>query len=107
MVLLRKNLWIADANGDNHRQWTHPDPEKGEVFRFHPRWSPDGKQMLYTELDIIVNKEGIRTAGANRYVIQNMDDGNTRTLKIPENWSPNSVEWMDEQRSCPIKCVCI
>lgn len=97
--VIEKNLWIADANGENHRQFTHPDPEKGEVFRFHPRWSPDGKQMLYTELDIIVNKEGIRTAGANRYVIQNIDDGNTRTLKIPENWSPNSVEWMNEQRS--------
>ncbi len=41
----------------------------------------------------------IRSTGTYRYIIQNIDDGATRTLKIPENWFPSSVEWMDGQRS--------
>ncbi len=53
--IIEINLWFVDANGDNMRQWTHPDPEKGTIHRFHPRWSPDGKQILYTEMDIVVN----------------------------------------------------
>ena len=105
--VIEKNLWIVEANGDNPRQWTHPDPEKGEMHRFQPRWSPDGKQMLYTEMDIgvkrIEGKDGgfflqMQAFGTFRCIIHTIDDDTTRTLKIPENWWPNYVEWMDEQR---------
>ena len=85
-----KNLWLVDANGDNQRAWTQPDPEKGALNRLHPRWSPDGKQMLYTESDW--------NAGISRYIIRNMDDDNTQILEIPDNWAPFSVDWMDENR---------
>ncbi len=106
--IIEKNLWFVDANGDNMRQWTHPDPERGGRHRFYPRWSPDGKQMLYIEMDIIVNilwdDDGgkgiqIRSTGTFRIIIHNIDDDTTRTLKTPENWFPISVEWMDGQRS--------
>ncbi len=40
----------------------------------------------------------IQALGTFRCIIHTIDDDTTRTLKIPENWSPNSVEWMDEQR---------
>lgn len=104
--VIEKNLWIVDANGDNLRQWTHPDPEKGEIHRFQPRWSPDGKQMLYTEMDIGVKRfdrnDGgfilhIKALGTYRCIIHTIADDTTRTLKIPDNWI-TSVEWMDEQR---------
>ncbi len=64
--------------------------------------------MLYTEADIIVNIReldnggrgiSIRTAGTFRYIIQNIDDGATQILNIPNNWYPVSVDWMDGQRS--------
>lgn len=106
--IIEKNLWFVDANGENLRQWTHPDAEKGAIHRFSPRWSPDGKQMLYYEMDISVNilwhDDGgkgiqIESTGTFRIIIHNIDDDSTRTLKIPENWSPYSVEWMDGQRS--------
>ena len=106
--IIEKNLWFVDANGDNMRQWTHPDPEKGAIHRFHPRWSPDGKQILYTEMDIDVEKHErkdggfglqIRALGTFRCIIHNIDDDTTRTLKIPEKWALNTVEWMDGQRS--------
>ena len=76
---------------DNQRAWTQPDPEKGALNRLHPRWSPDGKQMLYTESDWSV--------GISRYIIRNIDDDSTQILEIPDNWAPFSVDWMDENRS--------
>ena len=89
--VIEKNLWIVDANGDNLQQFTHPDPEKGKIHRFFPRWSPGGKQMLYSEMDI--------GDGTFRIIIHNMDDDTTRTLKMPENWNPSSLAWMDGQQS--------
>ncbi|MDE0317890.1 MAG: hypothetical protein OXM61_23670 [Candidatus Poribacteria bacterium] len=106
--VVEKNLWIVDVNGDNQRAWTQPDPERGSMHRFNPRWSPDGQQMLYTEMDITVEKKfgkegnvgiSIRAAGTFRCIIQNIDDGATKTLKIPEHWYPTSVDWMDGQKS--------
>ena len=106
--VIEKNLWIVDVNGENPITWTQPDPEKGTMHRLYPRWAPDGKKMLYTESDIIVNIReldnggrgiSIRSAGTSRYIIQNIDDGATQILNIPDNWYPVSVDWMDGQRS--------
>lgn len=106
--VIEKNLWIVDANGDNPQQFTHPDPANGEIHRFLPRWSPDGKQMLYSEMDInverIEGKDGgfglhIRSDGTFRIIIHNIEDDTTHTLKIPDNWYPSSLAWMDGQQT--------
>ncbi len=106
--IIEKNIWFVDANGENMRQWTHPDPDKGEIHRFFPRWSPDGKQILYSEMDIDVERIdrddggfGLRIQADEtfRIIIQNIDDDSTRTLKIPENWYPSSLAWMDGQQA--------
>ena len=106
--IIEKNLWFVHANGENMRQWTHPDPEKGEVHRFLPRWSPDGKQILYSEMDIdveIIEKADggrgiiIRGLGTFRIIIHNIDDDTTRTLKTPENWYLSSLAWMHGQQA--------
>ena len=36
------NLWIVDADGSNHRPLTTGKQNDGS-----PRWSPDGKQLLF------------------------------------------------------------
>ena len=106
--IIERNLWMVDVHGFNPCAWTHPDPDKGTMHRSHPRWSPDGRHMLYTEMDIVVNRidgaDGgfgiqIRAVGTFRYVIQNIRDGTTQRLNIPENWYPSSVAWMDADRS--------
>ncbi len=52
------NVWIMGDNGRNARDLLPPPPEDGLIIsRWNPRWSPDGKQILYTEdrdkLDLI------------------------------------------------------
>jgi len=39
-------IWVSKLDGSNRRQLTFP-PAHG----FLPRWSPDGKQIVYTDLD--------------------------------------------------------
>lgn len=106
--IIEKNLWLVDIHGYNPVAWTHPDPDKGAMHRLYPRWSSDGRHMLYTEMDIIVEKldrkDGgfgliLDSVGTYRYVIQNIRNGETQTLKIPENLSPSSLSWMDENQS--------
>ncbi|MYG00471.1 hypothetical protein F4212_15250 [Candidatus Poribacteria bacterium] len=104
-----QHLWMIDANGDNNRAWVKPDPERGIIDHYYPRWSPDGKQMLYIEMDMIpilkkdeqqrVVASGKRAAGTYRIVIHNINDDTIQTLKIPETWSMSSLAWMDDQRS--------
>ena len=106
--VIEKNLWFIDVDGGEPAVWTKPDPEKGPRHRLNPRWSPDGKKMLYTETDIIVKilekKDGgqvigWRIAGTFRYVIHDIDDDATQLLNIPDNLGPISVDWMDGQSS--------
>jgi len=46
----RGNTWLMEADGDNPHPLLPPPPE-GELIisRWKPRWSPDGKKLLYTE----------------------------------------------------------
>lgn len=105
--VIEKNLWLVDADGENSITWTEPDPEKGTMNRLHPKWSPDGKKLLYTESDTIVKikelEDGRRSistqyAGSFRYIIQNIDDRAIQILNIPDNFAPISVDWMDGQK---------
>ena len=102
-----KHLWIMDANGDNPQPWTKPNPERNVRYHSYPRWSPDGQQILYCELelmpvqikindDLVINRMGI---GQFNYLIQDVDDGGKQRLDIPENWYCTSLAWMDEGRS--------
>jgi len=95
--IIEKNLWLVDINGFNPFAWTHPDPDKGAMHRFNPRWSSYGGHMLYTEMDLVVNQ--LRPAGTFRVIIHNIRDDTTQTLKIPDNWNISSVAWMDEDQS--------
>ncbi len=50
--VIEKNLWIADANGDNRRAWTQPDPEKGTMHRFNPRCHLMAKKCCIPKLTL-------------------------------------------------------
>ena len=102
-----KHLWMMDANGDNPRQWTKPRGEDIMPYYYYPRWSHDGKQIVYCisewvqllrEIEgVLVNNGWV--VGFFEYTIQNIDDGEIQRLDIPDNWYCASLAWMHEERS--------
>ena len=76
------NLWLIDSDGKNRRQLT-----SGEVQDFAPRWTPDGKKVIF-----VSNSRGnqgdvwsINTDGSNLNRIAEIegDTGQWRTLQYP------------------------
>src|SRR5262245_13812278 len=43
----RSDLWIIDADGSNHRALT-----SGDGNHHMPRWSPDGKRLVYLSSEV-------------------------------------------------------
>ena len=73
----RSNLWIINVDGSDHRALTN-----GDTNERSPRWSSDGKQILYL-------------SGENELMCRWMDKGNIgRLAKLPAEplgivWSPD------------------
>lgn len=96
-----KHLWIMDANGDNRRQWTESDPKRGRLYHAYPRWSSDGKQIVYFERELVFVKDenqdvpGQGRFGRSRVIIHSLVDDKKQVLEIPENLHTISLAWMD------------
>ena len=93
------DLWIINADGTNERKLL-PAPEKDElaIYRSSPRWSPDGKQILYTQEEYINQKAGpivIQIHQGHRYMICDRNGENIEELKIPKNLEATGIDWMD------------
>ena len=99
------NLWIMDADGNNIRQ-LFPNPEDGQrIIRTRPRWSPDGKQILYEQSEYLlqqVDKIEVEIHKAHRYMICDQNGENIVELDVPKNWKPMGVDWMDDGESVVI-----
>ena len=93
------DIWIMDANGENVRKLL-PTPVVGEKLldRSSPRWSPDGKQILYVESEHVFQK-GLLTdwlvLKANRYLICDLNGENILGLHISKKWKHRDIDWMD------------
>lgn len=73
----RSNLWMIDANGNNHRPLT-----TGMENDRSPRWSPDGKKLLYVSA-----KEE-----SSQLYLRWMDNGlEARLSNLPS--SPSGISW--------------
>lgn len=97
------NIWIMYANGNHARPLLTPPVGNNLVIsRWSPRWSSDGKTMLYTEdrdkLQKIDNVTHYIPQGY-RYLICDRDGRNIRELKIPKHLRPSGVDWMDNGKS--------
>jgi len=80
----RSNLWLASADGSDHRPIT-----SGARSDFSPRWSPDGKKLLYAST----------VEGSVQLYLRWMDTGQTarltQLLRSPWGltWSPDG-KWI-------------
>jgi Tol biopolymer transport system component len=84
---------------DGHRpRKLLPAPVQGR-FR-SPRWSPDGKQIVYIHDEYVWEPwDGFGMAliyKAHRYLICDRLGKNIKQLRIPKNWQPIQIDWMDD-----------
>ena len=73
----RSHLWIINADGSEHRPLT-----SGEGSESSPRWSPDGKRLLYSG----------EAGGKDQLFCRWMDTGQTAQL-TRETQAPMSPAW--------------
>jgi len=93
-------LWIMGADGQRPRQLLNP-PGRG-AFKA-PRWSPDGRQIVYLHDEYVwERREGFALAliyKGHRYLICDRNGKNIKRLRIPKDWRPSKIDWMDDGKS--------
>ncbi|MCY4552690.1 MAG: hypothetical protein OXC79_03370, partial [Candidatus Poribacteria bacterium] len=92
------DIWMMDADGENLRKLLPPPAVEGRVIdRRTPRWSPDGKQILYTETEYIFENRGnilnmkFRFLKANRYLICDQNGEHILQLSISKKWKSRDI----------------
>ena len=93
-------IWVMDSDGHNPRKLL-PPPIRGRYRA--PRWSPDGKQIVYLYDDYAWERQDNRRIAliykAHRYFICDRNGKNIKQLRIPINWWGTSIDWMDDGES--------
>ena len=64
----------------------------GILLNYDPRWSPDGKRVLYTDTELVPGKGRV----ANAILIVNKDTRHLKTLNIPNKWRIEGACWADD-----------
>ncbi len=97
------NVWMMGADGRNLQELLPPLPQGLPHFhRFHPIISPDGTQLLYDEAEITFIQKGNVTymvLQAYRYFIYDLITGQSQQLKIPKDYKPAGIDWMDGNKA--------
>ncbi len=99
-------IWIMGADGHNPRELIlNPGPQRDNfrIYRARPRWSPDGRQVLFTEDEQkwkqVPNVGNGLIYKAFRYMVYDRASGNLRKLSIPRDWRCYGIAWMDDGKS--------
>ena len=102
------NLYIMLADGGNPRELLLPPLGPEIVHRSVPRWSPDGKQIVYKESkynwveveDPVKGGKVLALAYSEfRIIICDQNGTTIRKLNIPKNWASLSPIWVDNGTS--------
>ena len=99
------SIWIMGSDGSNPREILSPPPEGAwlSIDRWSPTWSPDGKQIVYTQKEYTweERKPGVISIirKAFRYIICDRNGKTIKRLNIPKNLSPGGIGWMDDGKS--------
>lgn len=93
-------LWVMGSDGNRPRKLL-PPPVLGHFNA--PRWSPDGKHIVFIHHEYAWERRiGFGTAiiyKAHRYLICDRHGRNIKQLRIPKDWHPSQIDWMDDGKS--------
>ncbi len=99
-------IWIMGADGHNPRELIpNPGPQRDNfhIYRERPRWSPDGRQVVFTEREQkwehVPNVVNGLIFKAFRYMIYDFASDSIRKLSIPRDWICYGIDWMDDGES--------
>ena len=95
-------IWIMGADGHNPRPLIPPPVRQADnfnIYRSAPRWSPDGQKIVWVEKElkweVVPNIGNAAFIKAHRYKIYDLKSRNIQQLKIPKDYSPLDIDWMD------------
>ena len=101
---LGNSIYIMDASGKNAKELLAP-PGGGElnIARWHPTWSPDGKQFVYRQNEYTWEERqpGVisEIAKAYRCIICDKSGRTLRKLNVPKHLVTSYLAWMDNGKS--------
>ena len=90
-----RRIYIMDADGRRKRPLLRTPRQGvfgGTLLNYDPRWSPDGKQILYTDTELVKGKGRI----ANAIRIVDKDTRHLKVLDIPRKWYIEAACWADD-----------
>ena len=98
------NISIMEADGNNPRALLLPVPVGDlKVHRLIPRWSPNGKQIVYKQYAYAweERKPGVPTLIRKefQYIICDRNGRKVKQLNIPKDWQIIDIDWMDDGKS--------
>lgn len=102
---INSTIWIMDSDGHNPRPLIpNPGPEEFTTYRYRPRWSPNGKQILFQQKEYkyvqIPNEGNFPVFKSFRYIICDHNGDNIKRLQIPKDWDGyGGISWMDDGKS--------
>ena len=98
---VNNTIWIMEADGHNLRPLIPAAAFDGEftIRREFPRWSPDGQQIVFLQVEWKRAAGGEFFYKAFRYMTCNRNGANLRSLHIPKDMEGIYVDWMDDGES--------
>ena len=91
-----RNIWTMTADGKHNKRRSPPSPDIF-LFRYRPRWAPDGVHILYPEA-VYKRLPGKLDLVGMRLIIQNVLAGTRDIHELPKGFLVVCANWMSDGR---------
>ena len=102
------DIWIMEADGGNPRELLPSPPQHLLVNRSYPRWSMDGRKLLYIESQykrVEIDGDVDFIPQGFYYYIYDFTSRQSRRLNIPKDYRGGGIDWTDNDKSVVFSAV--